>query len=103
MSVVRGESVAPGIAVGQVHLRGFESKGAGPRIAADEVEAELNRLHAAFEKSRAQTEEIKEKHKEVEGICAPIVSKYYGATLNLYRRCMSSKSARPFSSLPSSG
>jgi phosphoenolpyruvate-protein phosphotransferase (PTS system enzyme I) len=61
MSVVRGESVAPGIAVGQVHLRGFESKGAGPRIAADEVEAELNRLHAAFEKSRAQTEEIKEK------------------------------------------
>merc|ERR1712242_392811 len=24
-------------------------------------------------------EEIMEKHKEVEGICAPIVSKYYGA------------------------
>lgn len=61
MSVVRGESVAPGIAVGQVHLRGFESKGAAPRIAADEVETELNRLHAAFEKSRAQTVEIKQK------------------------------------------
>merc|ERR1719446_802837 len=25
----------------------------------------------------ADAEEIKEKHKEVEGICAPIVSKYY--------------------------
>merc|ERR1712184_60117 len=27
----------------------------------------------------ADSEEIKEKHKEVEGICAPIISKYYGA------------------------
>merc|ERR1712048_1389348 len=27
----------------------------------------------------ADAEEIKEKQKEVEGICAPIVSKYYGA------------------------
>merc|ERR1719401_1205569 len=27
----------------------------------------------------AEPEEIKEKHKEVEGICAPIVSKYYGS------------------------
>merc|ERR1711861_53151 len=27
----------------------------------------------------ADAEEIKEKHKEVEGVCAPIVSKYYGA------------------------
>merc|ERR1712226_1415041 len=26
----------------------------------------------------ADAEEIKEKHKEVEGICAPIISKYYG-------------------------
>ncbi|MGK0201215.1 MAG: phosphotransferase system enzyme I (PtsI) [Planctomycetota bacterium] len=61
MALVRGECVAPGIAVGQVYLRGFESKGAGPRIAADEVETELNRLHQAFEKSRVQTEEIKQK------------------------------------------
>lgn len=67
MSVVRGESVAPGIAVGQVHMRGFESKGAGPRIAADEVESELNRLHEAFEKSRAQTEEIKQKQADTLG------------------------------------
>merc|ERR1712199_32432 len=27
----------------------------------------------------ADAEEIKEKHKEIEGICAPIISKYYGA------------------------
>merc|ERR1712139_134636 len=27
----------------------------------------------------ADAEEVKEKHKEIEGICAPIVSKYYGA------------------------
>merc|ERR1712161_146148 len=30
------------------------------------------------EKMDAEEKEIKEKHKEVEGICAPIVSKYYG-------------------------
>merc|ERR1712094_105176 len=28
---------------------------------------------------KLDSEEVKEKHKEVEGICAPIVSKYYGA------------------------
>lgn len=67
MTLVRGECVAPGIAVGQVYLRGFESQGAGPRIAADEVETELNRLHQAFEKSRAQTEEIKQKQAETLG------------------------------------
>merc|ERR1712138_306371 len=27
----------------------------------------------------ADAEEIKEKHKEIEGICAPIISKYYAA------------------------
>ena len=27
----------------------------------------------------ADAEEIKEKHREIDGICAPIVSKYYGA------------------------
>lgn len=61
MTVVRGECVSPGIAVGQVYLRGFESQGAGPRIAADEVESELNRLNQALEKSRKQTEDIKQK------------------------------------------
>merc|ERR1719263_1248530 len=29
--------------------------------------------------AEADEDEIKEKHKEVEGICAPIISKYYGA------------------------
>lgn len=67
MTLVRGECVAPGIAVGQVYLRGFESNGAGPRIAADEVETELNRLHQAFEKSRIQTERIKQKQAETLG------------------------------------
>jgi phosphotransferase system enzyme I (PtsI) len=67
VTLVRGECVAPGIAVGQVYLRGFESNGAGPRIAADEVETELNRLHQAFEKSRIQTEGIKQKQAETLG------------------------------------
>ncbi len=67
MTLVRGECVAPGIAVGQVYLRGFESNGAGPRIAADEVEIELNRLHQSFEKSRVQTEEIKQKQADTLG------------------------------------
>jgi len=61
VTVVRGESVAPGVAVGQVYLRGFESEGAGPRIAADEVEAELERLAQALELSRSQMKEIKQK------------------------------------------
>lgn len=67
MTVVRGECVAPGISVGQVYLRGFESDSAGPRIAADEIETELNRLHQSFERSRAQTEEIKQKQSEALG------------------------------------
>merc|ERR1712054_648230 len=29
--------------------------------------------------SDADAEDIKEKHQEIEGICAPIISKYYGA------------------------
>lgn len=62
MNLLRGESVAPGIAVGPVHLRGYdEDDSAGVRIAADQVEDELNRLRAALQKSRAQIEEIKQK------------------------------------------
>lgn len=64
MTRVRGESVAPGIAVGQVCLRGFASESAGRRIAADEVESELNRLREALQKSRAQIEEIKQKQSQ---------------------------------------
>ena len=62
MTVLRGESVSPGIAVGPVHLRGYdEDDVAGLRIAADQVEDELNRLRAALQKSRGQIEEIKQK------------------------------------------
>jgi phosphoenolpyruvate-protein phosphotransferase (PTS system enzyme I) len=61
MKRLHGESVAPGIAVGQVQLRGFEASASGRRLAADEVEAELNRLREALQKSRAQIEEIKQK------------------------------------------
>ena len=61
MTVVRGECVSPGVAIGQVYLRGFESQAAGPRIAADEVEEELNRLGSALDQSRSQMQEIKQK------------------------------------------
>lgn len=64
MTRVRGESVAPGIAVGQVYLRGFAAESTGRRIAADEVETELNRLRDALQKSRAQVEEIKQKQSD---------------------------------------
>jgi phosphotransferase system enzyme I (PtsI) len=61
---VRGESVAPGVAVGQVRLRGFAAESTGRRIAADEVETELNRLREALQRSRAQIEEIKQKQSD---------------------------------------
>lgn len=61
MTRVRGESVAPGVAVGQVFMRGFADEGAGRRIAADEVEAQLNLLRSALQASRTQIEEIKHK------------------------------------------
>jgi phosphotransferase system enzyme I (PtsI) len=64
---VRGECVAPGVAVGPVFLRGFEGMATGKRIAADEVEAELNRLREALQKSRAQVEEIKLKQADALG------------------------------------
>jgi phosphotransferase system enzyme I (PtsI) len=59
MTVHRGESVAPGIAVGPVFLRGYEDDGGDVRIAADQIENELNRLRQALQGSRAQIEEIK--------------------------------------------
>jgi phosphotransferase system enzyme I (PtsI) len=59
MTRVRGECVSPGIAIGPVVLRGFDAQQTSRRIAADEVETELNRLRAALQKSRAQIEEIK--------------------------------------------
>ena len=64
MTILRGECVAPGIAIGPVHLRGFDAGSSGPRIAADEVETELNRLRDALQRSREQTEEIKRKQSD---------------------------------------
>ena len=61
MSRLRGECISPGIAVGPVALRGFDAQQTSRRIAADEVEGELNRLREALDKSRAQIEEIKQK------------------------------------------
>ena len=66
MTRVRGESVSPGVAVGPVFLRGFDAQQTGRRIAADEIEAELNRLRAALQKSRGQIEEIK--HKQADSL-----------------------------------
>ena len=61
MSRLRGECISPGVAVGPVALRGFDAQQSIRRIAADEVEGELNRLREALDKSRAQIEEIKQK------------------------------------------
>lgn len=61
MSRVHGECVSPGVAVGPVVLRGFDAQTTSRRIAADEVEGELNRLRQALDKSRAQIEEIRQK------------------------------------------
>jgi len=67
MTRVRGESVSPGVAVGPIFLRGFDELGAGRRLAADEVEAELNRLREALQQSRAQVEDIKQRQAETLG------------------------------------
>lgn len=67
MTRVRGESVSPGVAVGPIFLRGFDELGGGRRLAADEVEAELNRLREALQKSRAQVEDIKQRQAETLG------------------------------------
>lgn len=68
MTIVRGESVAPGTAVGPVYLRGYDDEEIGDkRIAADQVESELNRLRAALQQSRQQIEDIKDKQQHALG------------------------------------
>ncbi|MBK8095733.1 MAG: phosphoenolpyruvate--protein phosphotransferase [Planctomycetes bacterium] len=62
MAIHRGEAIAPGVAVGPVLLRGYETdSGLGRRIPADQIENELNRLRDALQRSKAQIEEIKHK------------------------------------------
>merc|ERR1719216_274698 len=60
-----------------------ENKGLSEKMDSDEKEQIMDALKDGQSwldsNPEADAEEIKEKHKEVEGICAPIVSKYYGA------------------------
>ena len=59
-----------------------DNKGLSEKMDSDEKEKILDALKDGQSwldsNPEADAEEIKEKHKEVEGICAPIVSKYYG-------------------------
>merc|ERR1712159_486132 len=67
----------------QVFEGGADGKGLGDKM--DEEDKE--KVKEAMEdgqswmdsNAEADAEDIKEKHKEVEGICAPIIQKYYGA------------------------
>jgi len=60
-----------------------DNKGLGEKMDEDEKETVDDAIKDGQDwlasNPEADAEEIKEKHKEVEGICAPIVSKYYGA------------------------
>merc|ERR1712070_60025 len=59
-----------------------DNKGLSEKLDSDEKEKIQDALKDAEEwmssNPEADAEEIKEKHKEVEGVCAPIVSKHYG-------------------------
>merc|ERR1712230_339811 len=60
-----------------------ENKGLSEKLDSDEKEKIMDAIKDGQEwldsNPEADAEEIKEKHKEVEGTCAPIVSKYYGS------------------------
>jgi len=60
------------------------NKGLGEKMDSEEKEKVLDALRESQawldSNPEADAEEIKEKHKEIESICAPIVSKYYGAS-----------------------
>merc|ERR1711885_37294 len=60
-----------------------ENKGLSEKMDDDEKEKIMDALKDGQSwldsNPEAEAEEIKEKHKEVEGICAPIISKYYNA------------------------
>jgi phosphotransferase system enzyme I (PtsI) len=63
VTIHKGETVAEGVALGHVHLEGYEDTHGPRRISSDQVEEELNRLRDALAQSRAQIEELKSKHK----------------------------------------
>jgi heat shock protein 5 len=60
-----------------------DNKGLSEKMDSDEKEKILDALKDGQSwldsNPEGDAEEIKDKHKEIEGICAPIVSKYYGA------------------------
>merc|ERR1719155_49813 len=60
-----------------------ENKGLSEKLDSDEKEKIMDALKDGQSwidsNPEADAEEVKEKHKEIEGICAPIISKYYGA------------------------
>merc|ERR1712195_448747 len=60
-----------------------ENKGLSEKLDSDEKEKIMDALKDGQSwldsNPEAEAEEIKDKHKEIEGICAPIISKYYGA------------------------
>merc|ERR1719445_2341368 len=60
-----------------------DNKGLSEKLDSDEKEKIMDALKDGQSwmdsNPEADAEEIKEKHKEIEGICAPIISKYYGA------------------------
>merc|ERR1711953_108421 len=60
-----------------------DNKGLSEKMDSDEKEKIMDALKDGQSwldsNPEADAEEIKEKHNEIEGICAPIVSKYYGA------------------------
>merc|ERR1712146_288397 len=55
-----------------------ENKGLIEKMDSDEKEKIQDALKDGQEWIDSNAEEIKDKHKEIEGICAPIISKYYG-------------------------
>merc|ERR1712054_602823 len=61
---------------------GASGQGLGDKMDSDEKEKIQDALKDGQEwidsNPEADAEEIKDKHKEIEGICAPIISKYYG-------------------------
>jgi len=62
-------------------VEGATGQGLGDKLDEEEKEAVTDAIKEGEEwlqsNSEADTEEIKEKHKEVEGVCAPIVAKHY--------------------------
>merc|ERR1711904_278285 len=63
-------------------VEGGDGKGLGDKMDDEDKEKVKEALEDGeswlASNSEADAEDIKEKHKEIEGICAPIVSKYYG-------------------------